>query len=970
MTFDFGGRPRPLRPDRVDPAPGAGGDPIIPRDRSGGRPWWLIPGGVITLIVVLGFLILATAGFWANILWFDSLGYRGVLFTRYTARLISFLIGLIVALAFIAANVLVAARIEGGLPTEIAGVPISRRLERWVLLGGIGLLSFFFGTAAGSQWDLFLRFLHRSSFGVSDPQFHHDVSFYIFTLPVIQFWRTWLMTLIIFTIIGVLALYAAKLGTELLAGRFRLPPHMRAHLSVLGACFLLAMALGYWIDTRELVYSMRGVVIGASYTDVNAQVPANYILLGISVIAAAILIVNVFVRQLPLFIGTLAVWFVAAILIGAGYPAAVQSIRVRPNELSKETPYIARNIDATRQAYNLTSVDSQQLPGVGDPTRADIAANQASVQNIRLWDPRVIKQSFTQLQQIRQYYVFDDVDVERYTINGQYRQALVSPRELVTTQLAPQSQTWQNRHLIYTHGYGIVASAANEVDAAGNPVIGLGDIPPSGPLNITIQEPRIYYGLSTTDYAVVGALPEFDKPSGTNAQSEGDYTSYGASNGVSIGSLPTKLLFAAYFGEPKLFLSGDISGKSQILFRRTVSERLSALAPFLRYDQDPYLAVVDGRLLWIVDGYTMTGRYPYATKFPGDGAIPAGFNYIRNSVKATVDAYDGTVRLYVVDESDPLVRTFRSMYPSLFEPMESASASLRAQFRYPEDLFNVQTRIYARYHVTDPRVFYGSEDLWAIANEQVGEQKQVQPIAPFYVLLKLPGQQTEEFTLVRPFTPGGGTANRQNMVAYMAGRSDGANYGKLVTYEFPRQLTVQGPQQVEARINQEPDISKEVTLLDQAGSRVIFGNFLIIPIGNTLLYVEPLYVQATNSPFPQLKRVIVASQGSVVMRNTLEDAIAALVGNGPVSVTPPTGPTTTPPATGDTTAKAAEALQHYQNAQNALKTGDWATYGAELAQVQQILQQLSGTAAPTAPAATPGAGSSTARPSATGTPKP
>jgi uncharacterized membrane protein (UPF0182 family) len=976
MTFDFGGRPRPLRPDRVDPPPGGGGEPVIPRRPRGGRPWWLIPGGIVALLVVLVFLVLATAGFWANILWFDSLGYRHVLFTRYAARLVAFLIGLAVAALFIGANVLIAARVEGGLPTEIGGYAISRRLERWLLVGGIAVLSFFFATAVGSQWDLFLRFLHRTPFGVSDPQFHHDVAFYVFTLPVIQFWRTWLMTLIIFTIIVVVALYAAKQATELLAGRFRLPPHMRAHLSVLGACFLFAMALGYWIDTRELVYSTRGVVIGASYTDVNAQVPANYILLGISVVAALILLANVFARQLPLFLGTLAVWFIAAILIGAGYPAAVQAIRVRPNELSKETPYIGRNIDATRQAYNLASVDAQQLPGVGDPTRADITANQTSVQNIRLWDPRVIRQSFTQLQQIRQYYAFDDVDVERYTVNGQYRQVMLSPREIAANQLAAQSQTWQNRHLIYTHGYGVVASAANEVDAAGNPVIGLGDIPPAGPLNIPIQEPRIYYGQATSDYVVVNALPEFDRPSGTNAQSEGDYTSYSATNGVSIGNIGTKALFAAYLGEPKLLLSGDISGKSQLLFRRTVTERLSTLAPFLRYDGDPYLSIVDGRLIWVVDGYTLTSRYPYATKFAGEGTIPAGFNYIRNSVKATVDAYDGTVRLYVVDESDPLVRTFRAIYPSLFAPLDSASASLRSQFRYPEDLFDVQTRMYARYHVTDPRVFYGSEDLWAIANEQVGEQKQIQPISSFYLLLRLPGQQSEEFAIVRPFTPGGGTANRQNMVAYMAGRSDGANYGKLVVYEFPRQLTVQGPQQVEARINQEPDISKEITLLDQAGSRVIFGNFLVIPIGNTLLYVEPLYVQATNSPFPQLKRVIVASQSRVVMRNTLDDALTALLGNEPVSVTPPTGTTTTAPAaTGDTAARAAEALQHFQNAQNALKTADWATYGAELAQVQQILQQLSGAAtptAPTAPAGTPGAGTATAtaRPPASTTAKP
>ena len=967
MVFDFAGRPRPLRPDRVDPAPGSGGRSVTPR---GPRPWMASWAGltiIVGALAVLLFLLSATAGFWVNILWFDSLGYRDVLFTRYGARLLAFLVGFAVAALFIAVNVIVAARIEGGLPEAIAGFRIGRRLRRWTLGGGIAALSLLFALASGAEWDLFLRFVNRAAFGVVEPQFGADVSFYVFTLPVIQFWRSWLMTLIVFTALAVALLYAAKLGEELLAGRFRLPPPMRAHLSILGACFLLAMALGYWIDTRELVYSTRGVVIGASYTDVNAQAPANTILLGISVVAALILLANVVVRQLPLFVGTLAVWAGAAVLIGAAYPAAVQAITVRPNELSKETPYIARNIEATRQAYNLAGVERQQLSGVGDPTRADLTANAASIQNIRLWDPSVLQRSFTQLQQIRQYYTFRKVAVERYTIDGQYRQVMVAPRELDTRQLAPQSQTWQNQRLIYTHGFGVVASTANEVVGGGNPNIIVGDIPPAGPLGAQITQPRIYYGQLTTGYAVVNALPEFDRPSGTNAQSEGEYTAYGATNGIGIGNPVAKLLFATYFGESKLLLSGDISAKSQVLFRREIMERLQTLAPFLRYDNDPYLVIADGRLVWIADGYTYTARYPYATPFGGEPTIPTGFNYIRNSVKATVDAYDGTVRLYVIDETDPLARTFRSMYPALFAPASAVSPAVRAQFRYPDDLFNIQTRMYARYHVTDPRVFYGSEDIWAIANEQVGPEKKVQAIDSYYVLLRLPGQQTEEFAIVRPFTPGGGTNNRQNMVAYMAGRADGENYGKLVVYEFPRQLTILGPQQVEARINQEPDISREITLLDQAGSQVILGNFLIIPVGNTLLYVEPLFVQATNSPFPELKRIIVASQSRVVMRNTLEDALAALVGTGAANATPPPAATTGPAPAADT-ARAAEALRYYQLAQDALKAGDWAGFGSNLAQVQRILQEMSG--ALPIPTPTPGTGSATARPGVTPSARP
>lgn len=970
MTFDFGGRPRPFGPERSGARAPAGGG------ARGARPWWLVPAAVLGALALLLFLLLATAGFWANLWWFSSLGFRNVLLTRYVAVILSFLIGFAVAAAFVGINFWVALRSEGGIGLTVGDVTIGRRLGIVALLGATIVLSGLFALSVGSEWELFLRFLNRTPFGVTDPQFHQDVSFYVFTLPVLAFWRSWLMSLVVLTAMGVAAIYAAKLGTELMGGRFRLPPHTRAHLSILGMAFLIGMALGYWINSRELVYSTRGVVEGASYTDVKAQIPANYILLGFSVVAAVLLGVNAIRRQVVLLVGTIAVWGVAAVLIGSAYPAAVQSVRVRPNELGKERPYIERNIAMTRQAFAIDGVDRQQLAGIGEPTRDGLNANTASVTNIRLWDDQVLLKSYPQLQQIRQYYSFRDVDIDRYRVDGQYRQIMLSARELDPAQLAIQSQTWQNRHLIYTHGYGVVASTANEVVGGGNPNIILGDIPPRGPSDLQVQEPRIYFGESAGEYVFVKTQqPEFDRPSGTSAQSQGEYTTYAGGNGVPAGSLVRKLVFAAYLGEPKVALSGDITGAAEILFRRNISERLRTVAPFLRYDDDPYLVIMDGRLAWVNDAYTVTSRYPYASKFNGAGTIPGGINYIRNSVKAVVDAYDGTVRLYIVDPSDPIVATYQKIYPSLFAPASAASPSLKAHFRYPEDYFDIQSAMYTRYHVTDPQVFYGSEDQWAIANVQVGEKKAVQQIAAYYVLVRLPGQQREEYVLVRPFTPGGGTANRQNMVAFLAGRSDGDNYGKLAAYEFPRQLTIQGPQQVEARINQEPDISKEITLLDQAGSQVILGNFLIIPIENTLLYVEPLYVQAVNSPFPELKRVIVASQDKVVMRSTLDEAITALVGAGPPTTgaaqgTPPAAsgsqPTSGAPAVDS--ARAAEALNHYQRAQDALKTGDWSTFGNELAQVQQILQQLAGTVAPPSP--TPGTPTTPNSPGSSPTPTP
>nr|MDQ6907823.1 UPF0182 family protein [Chloroflexota bacterium] len=754
MVFDFGGRPQPLRPERREPSGTGGG--ASGGIGSGERPWWLWPAAVLAAGALILFALLTTAGFWTNLWWFSSLGFRNVLVTRYVATILSFLVGFAIAALFIGINLSVALRSDGGFGLTVGDVRIGRRLSLVALVGVTVALSGLFALSVGAEWELFLRFLNRTTFGVTDPQFHQDVSFYVFTLPVLSFWRSWAMSLIILTAIAVAAVYAAKLGMDLAEGRFHLPPHTRAHLSLLGLFFLVGMALGYWINTRELVYSTRGVVEGASYTDVNAQIPANYILLGISLVAAALLGLNAFRRQLPLFVGTLGVWAVAAVLIGSGYPAAVQSVRVRPNELGKERPYIDRNIAMTRQAFNIDQVEQQQLPGVGDPTQAGLDANKASISNIRLWDDRVLLQSYAQLQQIRQYYAFKDVDIDRYHVDGQYRQIMLSARELDSGQLAAQSQTWQNRHLIYTHGFGVVASTANEVVGGGNPNIILGDIPPRGPSDLQVQEPRIYYGEVTNDYVFVKTQqPEFDRPSGTAAQSQEETTTYTGGNGVAAGSFFRKMVLAAYLGEPKVLLNGDITGNAQVLFRRNVVERLHTVAPFLRYDNDPYLVIMDGHLVWLNDAYTITSRYPYATQYTGGGNITGGFNYIRNSVKATVDAYDGTVRLYVADPSDPIIQTYQKIYPSLFEPSGAASPSLRAHFRYPEDYFNVQTVMYTRYHVQNAQVFYGSEDQWAIANEQVGPKKEVQRIASYYVLVRLPGQQQEEYVLVRPFTPGG-----------------------------------------------------------------------------------------------------------------------------------------------------------------------------------------------------------------------
>jgi len=996
VTFDFGGRPvRPIRRNTGGGSDsgnggGGGGNGVPPRLPNfggvrGGRvgiPRWAVLIGVLALLFTL---VTATAGFWVDVWWFESLGFVDVLLTRYTALALSFLVGFAVALAFIGANLALAVRAEGGRPIVFGGASLDRRVVTVVLAAGALAFAAFFGLATAAEWESFLRFLNQSAFGVRDPQFGQDVGFYVFTLPVLDFWRGWIVSLIIAVAIAVGLIYLGKFGTEAVSGQVRIPPALRAHASILGAVFLAVTAFGYWLDTRELVYSTRSrAFVGAGYTDVNAQLPANYILLGITALAAVILLANIAARRLPLFLGALGVWGVAALLIGGAYPAAVQNFTVVPNEREREAAFIERNIAGTRAAYNLAQVETVPFANVGDPTRADIAANRASVDNVRLWDYRPLLPSFSQLQGIRQYFQFVDVDVDRYRIDGQYRQVMISARELDTRRLAPQSQTWQNQHLVYTHGYGAVVSNANQIIGEGTPAFVLSNIPPTGPSNLRIAEPRIYYGESpSTTYALVNTRQrEFD-PTADVPGVSGNAVGYTAT-GVPLGNVLQKLIFATYLGESRLLLSGDLTPDSQILFRRTIAERLRNTAPFLRYDDDPYLAIVEGQLVWIVDAYTTTNRYPYSQPTSGTiGGSRERFNYIRNSVKATVNAYDGDVRLYIADAEDPIIRTYRNIYPRLFSPISEASPALRERFRYPEELFDVQTLIYARYHVTNPLAFYGGEDLWDIALEQSGtdggatgraglQSPAPQRIESYYVLLRLPGQTTEEFALVRPFTPGGGAVgtNRQNMVAYMVARSDGENYGKLVTYEFPRQVTIQGPLQVQARINQEPDISREITLLNQSGSRVNLGNFLIVPLGNTILYVEPLYVQAENGPFPQLKRVIVASQSRVVMRPTLEEALNALLANEPTVTTPISaapamtgGMTAAPmPIAGDTQALTRDALATYQRGQEALRRNDFTVYGMEQMRLEAILRQLNGQPPASSPVASPAAALPTARP--------
>ncbi len=766
-----------------------------------------------------------------------------------------------------------------------------------------------------------LRYLNAAPFGVTDPIFQRDVSFYVFTLPVYQFLVSWLGGAIILAALATGVTYLLGLGRVQWTGA------VKAHLSALGFLFLLNNAWSYQLDILNLVYSARGVVFGASYTDVNAQLPAYNILTVLALALAVLLLVNVFTRALKAIGIALALWIVAAILLSEIYPGLVQNLEVKPSEFTKEQPYIKNNIALTRIAYALDGIQEVPYPVEDAPTTTDIQRNADTINNIRLSDYRPLLQTYNQIQSIRTYYDFSDVDVDRYTINDKYRQVMLSMRELSTQKLTDKAQTWVNLHLVYTHGYGVAASPVNEFTPDGLPSLLVKDIPPTGV--IPVARPEIYFGEETGSYIFVKTREkEFDYPKGD----ENAFSTYAGAGGVSVGALWDRLMFALRFGDMNILLTDALTGESRVMFNRKIQTRINRIAPFLMLDQDPYPIIADGKLYWMQDAYTTTERYPYSEPFE------SGLNYIRNSVKVVVDAYNGTTTFYIADADEPILKSYRGIFPALFKPLEQMPASLRAHIRYPEGLFRIQADMYRTYHMQDPLVFYNKEDLWAIPNESAdGQPNQMEP---YYVIMRLSGDTKEEFMLMLPFTP----AKRQNMVAWMTAKSDGADYGTRLIYRFPKDKLIYGPEQIHARLNQDPVISSQLSLLNQRGSRVLWGNLLVIPVEKSLLYVQPMYLLAEQSQIPQLKKVVVATGNSLAMEASLGEALTRVFSGLGTSITGATT-TTTAPTTGtssstDVAALAKEANEHYLKAQDALKVADWATYGAEMKALQQTLDKL------------------------------
>ena len=828
---------------------------------------WAIPLGLLLLIWIGGSII---ANIYVDWLWFDNLGYLSVFTTILSTRIVLFLLGAGVFAAIFAINVILAQRYSphGISPEAALNIPLealtwARRLVVIGLIIAGVLLSIIFGAAASGYWETALRFTNAEMFNLTDPLYNRDVSSYLFDLPFYRFLQGWGLGAVIVNVLFAVGIYAINFA---LGGfQFSMTPTLRAHLSALGIVFFVLLAIGYWLSLQELLYSSRGAAYGAAYTDIAIRQPALNVLIVISILVAILLAANAFLRWQSLPLIGIGIWFLT-LTVGTGLlPAAVQRFQVQPSEFALERPYIQRTIQMTREGFALNRIEQQQYDSsTQNISRNVVDENPGTFENIRLWDHRPLRDVYNQIQFFRLQYSFLDIDIDRYSIDGDYRQVMVGTRELVQSQLPVQAQTWVNRKLQFTHGYGVAMSPVTEFKQDGLPEFFLKDIPPEPVVGAPpVDVPQVYFGEATDDWVIVRSnTDEFDHPTDADPV----YRSY-EGDGVSISGLLSRVLFAWRFADLNILITGEITSESQILYFRQIQERLSHLAPFLELDSDPYIVVADGKLYWIQDAYTISDRFPYSEP------TQVGFNYIRNSVKAVIDAYDGSVDLYIADESDGIIRTYASVFPDLFKPMDEMPEALRSHLRYPEDFFSVQADKYLKFHMTEPQVFYNQEDLWSFPRELFfGETSQ--PMEPYYLIMRLPEAAQEEFVLILPFTPSG----KPNLVGWLAARNDGEHYGSLISYTFPKERQIDGAQQVEARIDTNPDISEQFTLWSQAGSAVLRGNLLVIPVGGHILYAEPVYLQARDIDYPQLTRVVLVQQGEEpAMLPSLEQSLINLL---------------------------------------------------------------------------------------------
>ena len=899
---------------------------------------------ILALAAVIFFGGPSIIGFATDWLWFGELGYQQVFLTTLRAQGTLFTMAFVIAAAWLTVNLRIALASVGELRPVFTTrdglevpLPGRQQLRTIASLAAI-VLAALIGLFASSQWETWLSWRFAVPFGQADPILGRDTSFYVFTLPFLQFVRGLGQALVVLAALacGGIYLMSGSLTSQFTSSVW-MTASARRHLSMLAAVFLLLLAFGAWLGQAEQLVQPSGVIYGPGYSDVNGRMPAALLLAAVSVIGAILAVVHATTpRNWPIPVAAALYLLVA---IGGGvYSTMLQRFIVTPNEQTRETPFIQHNIDATRRAFALDNVETRDLSGDALLTRQDIERNSETIQNVRLWDHQPLLDTFGQLQEIRTYYDFVAVDNDRYQIGGATRQVMLSPRELNSASLP--NRTWVNERLTFTHGYGLTLGPVNQVTEEGLPELFVRNLPPETIPELPIEEPSIYFGELSNDYVIVRtATREFHYPRGE----DNEFTQYDGRGGVTVGSLARKVLFALQFRAPQIVLNSGIGAESRIMFRRNIRERVARLAPFLLFDRDPYMVLADGRLVWIYDAYTTSNRYPYSTPVAG------GVNYIRNAVKVTIDAYHGTTNVYLADGADPIAATYSRMFPGLFKPMAEMPASLREHVRYPEDIFAVQAAVYATYHMTQPGAFYNREDQWEVP--VIEDARDAAAMQPYYTIMRLPGETEPEFIQMLPFTP----RAKDNLAAWLAARSDGEHYGKLQVFQFPKQKVIFGPRQVVARINQDQTISPQVTLWNQQGSAVIWGTLMVIPVEESLIYVRPLYLRASGGRIPELQRVIVVYQNQIVMEPTLEAGLARLFGgtaSRPPEVELVGGPAQRPPAVnaaappapgagGDLRdAMAAEARGHYDRAVEAQKAGDWARYGEELQQLGQVLERM------------------------------
>jgi len=902
----------------------------------------IFSSALVVIAVIVFIFFFNIVGLVTEWWFFSEVGFTEIFSKSILARVVIWVAAALFSFMFLAVNFYISCRSKipwiSSIPESLFGQPLTldSRLVKKISIIISFAAAVLIGFIASGSWQDILKFLEAVPFGQKDPLFGKDVGFYVFSLPIYSLGLALSKILILISLIGSGIIYILRdlNRIETLIKKFNLKllnfnKRVRIHLGIIIFLFLASLAASKFLSLYDLLLTQSGPVFGAAFTDANVVIPIIYLsVLILSIAASLALFYGISGRISPLLAAvslTILVGIASSII-----PSVFQRLVVAPNELVKETTFIKHNIEFTRKAYGLDIVEKREITGDKSLTSDDIEANQLTVKNVRLWDRDPLLSTFSQIQEIRTYYEFASVDNDRYIIDGEVRQIMLSPRELASNSLP--NLTWINERLTFTHGYGIAGGPVNLVTPEGLPVLFVKNLPPvSNTKELNVERPEIYYGEILNDYVVVNTKSnEFDYPKGE----ENVYTKYKGKGGVEINSLLRRLLYSLRFTDLKLLLSNEVTSKSRILYYRNVKERIEKIATFLSFDQDPYMVVADGKLFWIMDAYTKTDRYPYSQPLLLNKERA---NYIRNSVKAIVNAYDGSVNFYVSDPNDPIIKTYTKIFPNAFRKLSEMPKELLPHIRYPQDLFMAQTAIYTTYHMDDPQIFYNKEDQWEIPAISTGDQQNgdsAPAMAPRHLIMKLPGEESEEYILMIPFTP----RAKDNLSAWMVARNDGKEYGKLLVYRFPKDRLVFGPRQVMGRINQDSEIARQISLWDQRGSQVIQGPLLVIPIEESLVYVRPLYLKAETGKIPELKRVIVAYENKIAMEETLEESLARIFGGE----APPAleAPAATPTTAAFTAAeRLAKAKEHYDRALRALREGNWALYGEEMKRLGEVLER-------------------------------